>query len=250
MRSLLRRYPATIVLSIAVTVGFALQWFLPLEELLQRDAEAIGDGQWWRVFTSVLVQGSGWGQYVFNTLGLLVIGAAVEKTRGSTQWVVAAVVAQIGASLCARWWWPDVPRLGQLARRGGPRRDADRHAIHSADILGRGGGRLPDLLRVVSGRPRAGGARRRCGGGVGARRGRRIDAGFALPLRHVGAHREALLLVVGASVVLVFARDQHGVAVLAGLACRARGRAPTAAAAGTRAVVAVCGRSPAMSAGS
>lgn len=115
----LRRYPSTIVVALAVTLGFALQWFVPLEAALQRDGQAIGAGQWWRLFTSVFVQGSGWGQYLFNTLGLLVVGAAVEKTRGTLQWVVVAVVAQLGASLAALVWSPGVPDSGSSLVVGG-----------------------------------------------------------------------------------------------------------------------------------
>jgi len=104
--SLMRRCPATVVLTIAVTVGFALQWFLPLESLLQRDGRAIAAGEWWRVVTAVFVQGSGWGQYIFNTLGLVVVGAAVERTRGTLRWVIGALVAQVGTSIVILLWRP------------------------------------------------------------------------------------------------------------------------------------------------
>lgn len=106
MRALLRRYPATVVSAFVVTVAFALQWFLPLVALFERDGAAIADGQWWRILTSFLVQGSGWGQYIFNTLGLLVIGGAVERTRGTVWWIVSALTAQIVTSLIVLAWDP------------------------------------------------------------------------------------------------------------------------------------------------
>lgn len=106
VRTVLRRYPATLVSAIAVTLGFALQLFLPLVPLLERDGAAIADGQWWRVLTSFLVQGSGWGQYVFNTLGLVVVGGAVERTRGTAWWIVTALTAQVVTSLVVLAWDP------------------------------------------------------------------------------------------------------------------------------------------------
>lgn len=106
MRVLLRNYPATAVSAVVVTIAFALQWFLPLVPLLERDGPAIAEGQWWRVLTSFLVQGSGWGQYIFNTLGLLVVGGAVERTRGTRWWLITAVSAQIVTSLIVLGWDP------------------------------------------------------------------------------------------------------------------------------------------------
>lgn len=106
MRALLGRYPATVVSALVVTIVFALQWFLPLVALFERDGAAIADGQWWRILTSFLVQGSGWGQYVFNTLGLLVVGGAVERTRGTAWWLVTALTAQVVTSLVVLAWDP------------------------------------------------------------------------------------------------------------------------------------------------
>jgi hypothetical protein len=106
MRAILRLYPATVVSTVLVTGAFVLQWFLPLVPLLERDGAAIADGQWWRILTSFLVQGSGWGQYVFNTLGLLIVGGAVERTRGTAWWLTGALAAQVVTSLIVLAWDP------------------------------------------------------------------------------------------------------------------------------------------------
>jgi membrane associated rhomboid family serine protease len=215
-RSLIRSFPATIVFTIAVTVGFALQWFLPLEDVLERDATAIGDGQWWRIFTSVFVQGSGWGQYVFNTLGLIVVGAAVERTRGSMQWIVAAVVAQIGASLCALWWWPGVPDSGSSLVVGGlvGMLTVTRFIRPDAWAATAAGYRV-FFVSYLAGLA--------LGGPIVAAVVGSVLAGVAVSslLRSrwaTWALTGVLVVVVAASIVLAVARDQHGVAVLLGLA--------------------------------
>ncbi|MET0736341.1 MAG: rhomboid family intramembrane serine protease [Microbacterium sp.] len=104
--ALLRRYPATLVSTVVVTITFILQWFLPLVPLFERDGAAIADGQWWRILTSFVVQGSGWGQYIFNTLGLVLVGGAVERTRGTAWWLAAALAAQVVTSLIVLAWDP------------------------------------------------------------------------------------------------------------------------------------------------
>lgn len=213
------RYPATIAVSTAVAIGFALQWFLPLEDLFERNPSAIAAGQWWRVLTSVFVQGSGVGQFLFNTLGMVVVGAAVERTRGTLQWVVAALVAQVGASLCAIWWAPTANDSGSSLVVGG--------------LVG-----LLTLTRFVQPVEWAAGAAAyrifyvcylaglAWAGPLGAAVVGSLSAGVvtSLLLRSLWATwclSVVLIVVLVASWVLVAARDQHGVAVLLGLAVAA-----------------------------
>jgi membrane associated rhomboid family serine protease len=105
--AVLKRYPATLLAVVVVTAVFALQGALPLVALWERNGEAMADGQWWRILTSSLVQGSGWGQYVFNTVGLLVVGGAVERVRGTAWWLVTALTAQVVTSLIVLAWQPN-----------------------------------------------------------------------------------------------------------------------------------------------
>ena len=209
------RYPATIAVSTAVAIGLVLQWFLPLEALFERNPATIAAGQWWRVLTSVFVQGSGWGQFLFNTLGMAVVGAAVERTRGTLQWLLAALVAQVGASLCAIWWAPTANDSGSSLVVGG--------------LVG-----MLTLTRFVQPVGWAAGAAAyrvfyvcylaglALAGPLGAAVAGSLSAGVvtSLLLRYRWATwclSVVLIVVVVAAWVLVAARDQHGVAVLLGL---------------------------------
>lgn len=215
IRLAFRRYPATVAGSAAVTIGFIAQWLLPTEALLQRDPVAIAGGQWWRLITSVLVQGSGWGQFLFNTLGMVVIGVAVERTRGTALWLIAALVAQVGASLCALWWAPEVNDSGSSLVVGGlvglltvtrfvrPPRWAGLAAAYRVFFV-----------TYLAGLALAGPVEAAVAGSV------LTGLLTSLLLRTGWARRSSmlvLLVVVVASGVLVAARDQHGVAVLLGV---------------------------------
>lgn len=212
----LRRYPVTIVISVAVTIGFVLQWFLPLEALLQRNGQAIGDGQWWRILTSVFVQGSGWGQYIFNTLGMVVVGAAVERTRGSIQWLAVALVAQVGASLAALAWAPTVHDSGSSLVVGGlvgmlAVTRFTRPVAWAATTVGYRVFFLTYLAGLALAGPIVGAVAGSALTGVAV-------AGVVRSRFSAWASTGVLVVVVVTSVVLVVAHDQHGVAVLLGIA--------------------------------
>lgn len=210
------RYPVTVAAVMLVTAGFALQWFVPLEALLERDGQAIESGQWWRLVTSVFVSGSGWGQYLFNTFGIAVVGAAVERTRGAALWLVAALVAQVGASLVALAWAPDVGDSGSSLVVGGlvGALTVTRFVQPTAWAATATGYRVffPCYLAGLA-----------LAGPVAGAIAGSVLTGIAvsLVLRSRFAAwvlAGALALGVAASVTLVFARDQHGVAVLLGVA--------------------------------
>ncbi|MBN9184102.1 rhomboid family intramembrane serine protease [Microbacterium sp.] len=213
--AVLRRYPVTIVVTAAVTLGFALQWFLPLADVLQRDPQAIGEGQWWRVLTSVFVQGSGWGQYIFNTLGMVVVGAAVERTRGSMQWLAAALVAQLGASIAAVVWAPAVHDSGSSLVVGGlVGMLTVTRFVHPTPWAATAAGYrvffLSYLAALALGGPVVGAVTGSVLTGIAV--AAVIRSRFA-----TWALTGVLAVVVAASVVLVVAHDQHGVAALLGL---------------------------------
>jgi hypothetical protein len=232
-----RRFPLTAVAVAAVTVCFALQWFLPLIPALERDPDEIAAGQWWRVVSSFLVQGQGWGQYLFNTLGLAVLGAAVERLRGPWWWLGTALVAQAGTVAVDSWWHPHASDSGS-----------------SLVVAGFAG--LLAVTRFV--RPRAWALVARgytvffatylaalaLGGPIaGAVTGSVLTAVAVTVLHRSGFAAWALLavlvVVAAATVVLVAARDAHGVAlgigILCGLAAHAvRGRRALSGRSGAR----------------
>ena len=216
MRALIGRYPATIVSTVAVTIAFALQWSLPLVPLLERDGAAIADGQWWRILTSFLVQGSGWGQYLFNTLGLLVVGGAVERTRGTGWWLAAALGAQVVTSLIVLAWDPGTRDSGSslvvsglvgvlaVTRFVAPTGWAATAAGYRVFFV-------TYLLALALAGPVAGAVTGSVVTGVAV----------SLLLRSHFAPwslTTILVIVAGAAIGLAIARDAHGVAVLVGLA--------------------------------
>jgi membrane associated rhomboid family serine protease len=215
-RTALRVYPATIIVTIAVTIGFALQWFLPLEEVLERNGQAIAEGQWWRLFTSVFVQGSGWGQYIFNTLGMVVVGAAVERTRGTVRWIVVALVAQLGASLAALAWAPSVHDSGSSLVVGGlVGMLTVTRFVQPVGWAATAAGYRVFFLCYLAGLALAGPVAGAVAGSVlaGVVVSAVIRSRFA-----TWALTVVFALVLIASVVLVVAHDQHGVAALIGVA--------------------------------
>ena len=71
-----------------VTAVFTgLGYLVPaVADALARDP-AFFDGQVWRLVTPILVNPEGWGQVVFNGIGLLIFGAIVERVYGRVAWL-------------------------------------------------------------------------------------------------------------------------------------------------------------------
>lgn len=68
-----------------------------LMQLMTRNLPRLQTGQWWRIFTPVLVQADGWGQLAFNLLGVAVVGAAVERRMSGTAWALAYTLGGVGS---------------------------------------------------------------------------------------------------------------------------------------------------------
>ncbi|MFI6323993.1 rhomboid family intramembrane serine protease [Nonomuraea sp. NPDC050556] len=83
----MRRFPiVTLVVFLVTAVPSTLQFFLPgLEPALMR---VPGSGDWWRTFTSLVVQDGGVGGTVFNLACLAVIGYFTEQTFGPWRWLL------------------------------------------------------------------------------------------------------------------------------------------------------------------
>ncbi len=62
-----------------LAVGLAALDSPELMRVMTRNLAQLRAGQWWRIITPVLVQPDGWGQLVFNLLGGVVVGAALER---------------------------------------------------------------------------------------------------------------------------------------------------------------------------
>jgi membrane associated rhomboid family serine protease len=64
---------------------------------LQRVSGELGDGQVWRLVTSLVVQDGGWAGTLFNLAELAVVGAVAERVWGPARWCAIWLVAGIGA---------------------------------------------------------------------------------------------------------------------------------------------------------
>ena len=96
----LRGVPTTVSVTIVTLAFFAVQLaWQPLLGLLQRDGVLVLEGQWWRLVTSMLLHGGGWPHILFNLLGIVLVGAAVEREYGWWRWLVIYLAAGAGAGL-------------------------------------------------------------------------------------------------------------------------------------------------------
>jgi membrane associated rhomboid family serine protease len=97
------RFP--ILTAIAVTVAVAaavMQYAVPaVVPALQRDTDALLQGQWWRLGSPLLVQTLGWHQVVANLLTLAVFGLVAEWLLGRWRWWVLLAAGTIGGQLAA-----------------------------------------------------------------------------------------------------------------------------------------------------
>ena len=97
-----RRIPvATITALVVVGVPTLLQLIaIPsLLGYLERDRTAIGDGQVWRLVTSLVVQDGGLAGAVFNLVSLAVVGVVAERVWGAARWAVVALASGVAGQL-------------------------------------------------------------------------------------------------------------------------------------------------------
>lgn len=74
---------------------------------LQQDPARFHAGEWWRLLTPLFVQGNGWGQYVFNMVGLLLVGVAVERQLGPYRWWAIYLGGGMVEVAVSMWAFPD-----------------------------------------------------------------------------------------------------------------------------------------------
>ncbi|MCC5577764.1 hypothetical protein IMZ11_19235 [Microtetraspora sp. AC03309] len=84
----MKRPPVITVTVFALTaIPSLLQFVFPaLEIALRRDPARVADGEWWRLGTSLVVQGGGLVGTAFNLGSLLVLGALAERALGPARW--------------------------------------------------------------------------------------------------------------------------------------------------------------------
>ena len=107
----LRRPPvAAVALWLIVAIPSLLQFAFPgLLDALERDPDQIRQrGQWWRLFTSAVVQDGGIAGTVFNLVILAIVGVVAIRAWGSVRGLIIFTVGVVGFDLATTFAWPSV----------------------------------------------------------------------------------------------------------------------------------------------
>jgi len=107
----LRRPPvAAVALWLIVAIPSLLQFAFPgLLPALERDPDQIRHhGQWWRPFTSGVVQDGGIAGTVFNLVSLAIVGVVALRAWGSVRGLIIFAVGVVGFNLATTFAWPSV----------------------------------------------------------------------------------------------------------------------------------------------
>lgn len=69
-------------------------------------AQSVREGQWWRLFTSMGLHAD-WLHLAMNSLGLLILGRAVERYWGAWRFLAIFIAAGALGNLASNVFWPD-----------------------------------------------------------------------------------------------------------------------------------------------
>lgn len=220
-RSAPTRRPAltAVVCGVTLAVSVAALASPALMRLFVRNLPHLRTGQWWRMVTPVLVQPSGWGQLVFNLLGIAVVGAALQRRLGWAGWSLVYLAGGSGTIALLIAWHPGdtgggssaavAALIGALGVLLAADADADR-------------GRLEWLAQLYSVFFAVYLTALQLGGVVPS-----IIAGNTAIVVMVAAHhavrsttltRASLVAVLVAGVAMTVVRDDHGAGILIGVA--------------------------------
>lgn len=98
---------ATIVVSGATALITGMQFVHPgLLAAMERRPGALGDHQYWRLFTPLFVHSDGWRQIAFNFPAIACSGYFVERIYGSRFWLICYFLSGAVAELIAFSWQP------------------------------------------------------------------------------------------------------------------------------------------------
>lgn len=76
-----------------------LAWF-------ERDATAIGGGQFYRLFTALWFQDGGLAGAIFNLTTVLIVGSLAEMLWGRRDWLLVYFGTGLAIEILALWWHP------------------------------------------------------------------------------------------------------------------------------------------------
>jgi membrane associated rhomboid family serine protease len=109
MLNLPRPIPKTTLAVFTVTaIATALTFAYPhLIAALERTPTMLAHYEWWRFITPVLINPEGWLQIVANAVGLLVLGAIVEREFNSSRWLAIYFFSAIVGEIAGYAWKPN-----------------------------------------------------------------------------------------------------------------------------------------------
>lgn len=213
------RHPVITAVAVGIaTVAGVLQYAVAgMIPLLERDPDALGRGELWRLISPLLVQTLGWYQLLPNLITLALFGWLVEWLLGRRWWFALFAAGTIGGQLAAYSWG-----IG-----GGG---------NSIAICGLAGGLLVFLLcrpvppfAVLASVTYVAALTGWGSGGPLAALAGVVAVGVFWILRAMwnrpALDRIALACALAASAVLTFRQDLHGAALLAGAATASVGLA-------------------------
>jgi membrane associated rhomboid family serine protease len=104
----LEKIPFATICVLAVTgCVTASQFASPLVlPALERVPGGVAAGQWWRLFTPLLVHDGGWTQILFNFTAIALVGAFVERLFGPRNWLLLYFTAGVIGQLAGMRWQP------------------------------------------------------------------------------------------------------------------------------------------------
>lgn len=94
---------ALLVTGIVTGLHYVVPQLLPS---LQRTPTALGQHQWWRLVTPLLIQPDGWRAIVFVFASILVVGILAENLWGPRRWLILYIVSGISGELAGYAWQP------------------------------------------------------------------------------------------------------------------------------------------------
>jgi len=113
-------YPATVgTATVTGVIGLLALRFPAITTAFQQDPAQLADGEVWRLLSPVLVQGYGLGQFLFNMLGIIFIGAAVETYFEWGRWMGLYVLAGVVAIMVTSILFPNDIDSGSSAAVAG-----------------------------------------------------------------------------------------------------------------------------------
>ncbi len=104
----LRPLPFLVLLAIVVP-GFFLIWlqFTPtILTVLQRNPQALLQGQWWRFFSPLLIDSDGWLQFVTVSIGFLCVGISAQHWLGWWRWLLLFFAGSTAGEIMGYLWQP------------------------------------------------------------------------------------------------------------------------------------------------